>query len=129
MGHVMVMPALWGSWSAGDLTLAGSGGYGRALGASTSGGHAHGTGPIVDPMNVSELTWSAAGELAVARDLRLGGRLGGAIALGDSGVNRTIGAARAVWTIGRVDTSAEVQIGITGDPFRVRGLVETTLRF
>ena len=129
MGHVMVMPALWGSWATGQLTLAGSFGYGRAIGASYGGDHAHGTGPIVDPMNISELTWSASGDYAVARALRLGARLGGAIALDDTGVHRTIGAARAIWTAGRVDTTAEVQVGIAGDPFQVRCMIETALRF
>lgn len=129
MGHFMVMSSLWGSWTAGEVTLSTSGGVGAAIAESGESGHVHGSGPIVDPMNLSELTWSASGDLAVARDLRLGARLGGALAVDDSGVNRTIGAARAVWTAGRVDTSAEVQVGITGDPFSVRGVVETSLRF
>lgn len=129
MGHVMVMPALWGSWSTADVTLAASGGYGRAIGATQDGDHAHGTGPIVDPMNISELTWSGSGELAVAHAVRLGGRLGGAIALDESGVHRTIGTARAVWTAGRFETVAEVQFGIAGDPFRIRGVLETSMRF
>jgi len=129
MGHVMVMPALWGSWSAGEVTLAASAGYGHAIGASQDGEHPHGTGPIVDPMNMRELTWSATGEVSVARALRLGARLGGAIALEDSGVHRTVGVARAVWTVGRVDTSAELQLGIAGDPFIARGVIETALRF
>ena len=129
MGHVMVMPALWGSWSAGEVTLAASAGYGHAIGASQSGDHPHGTGPIVDPMNMRELTWSASGELAVARALRLGARLGGAIAFEETGVHRTVGAVRAVWNAGRVDTSAELQLGISGDPFIARGVIETTLRF
>jgi len=129
MGHVMVMPGLWGSWSAGDTTLAASAGYGHAIGASQSGDHPHGTGPIVDPMNMKELTWSVTGELAVARELRIGARLGGALSLEQTGVHRTIGAARAVWSAGRVDTSAEVQVGLSGDPFNVRGVVETALRF
>jgi hypothetical protein len=129
MGHVMVMSALWASWTRGELTFAASGGYGRAIGASQSGDHAHGTGPIVDPMNLSEITWSASGDYQVARALRLGARLGGAIALENTGVHRTIGAARAIWTAGRVDTTAEVQVGIAGDPFDVRGMIETALRF
>lgn len=129
MGHVMVMPARWASWSAGEVTLSTSGGYGRAIGVSDSGEHSHGTGPIVDPMNLSELTWSATGELAVARALRLGARISGGVALEEGGAHRTIGAVRAVWTAGRVATSAEVQIGIAGDPFQVRGVVETALRF
>jgi hypothetical protein len=129
MGHFMVMPALWGTWTTGAVTLAASGGYGHAIGADSDAEHAHGTGPIVDPMNLSELTWSASGDLAVARALRLGARIGGAITLDDGGVDRTIGAVRAVWTEGRVETAAEVQVGIAGDPFRVRGVVETALRF
>ena len=80
-------------------------------------------------MNLSELTWSAGGDLAVARALQLGARISGGIALEDGGVHRTIGAFRAVWIAGRVNTSAEVQVGIAGDPFRVRGVVETAVRF
>ncbi|MDB4962418.1 MAG: uncharacterized protein JWP01_2417, partial [Myxococcales bacterium] len=131
MGHVMLMPALWGSWSVGDVTVAASGGYGRALGASSGDGgeHVHGSGPIVDPMNFSELTWSASGELAVAKALRLGARVGGAFALGEGGTDRTIGAVRALWSAGRVATSAELQVGLVGEPFNVRGIVETALRF
>jgi hypothetical protein len=129
MGHVMVMPALWGSHALGDLTLAASCGYGRAIGANDGDEHEHGAGPIVDPMNFSELTWSASGDLRVAQALRLGVRVGGALAFSDSGTDRAIAAGRAMWTGGRLDTSAEIQVGLAGDPFNVRGIVETALRF
>jgi hypothetical protein len=129
MGHVMVMPGVWGSWSNEDVTLAVSGGYGRAIGASDSGGHVHGTGPIVDPMNISEVTWGASGEVGLAHALRVGARVAGAVALNASGTDRTIGAVRAVWKEGRVETVAELQLGLAGDPFNVRGIVETALRF
>ena len=127
MGHVMLMPALWGTWAFGDLAVHASAGYGRALGAS--GAHAHGGTPLVDPMNFSELTYSASGDLGLARELRIGARLGGGIPLDEAGVHRIIGAVRVMWTAGRVETTAEVQGGLAGDPFTLRGVVETTLRF
>lgn len=129
MGHVMLMPALWGTWAFGDLAAHASVGYGRALGASSDGGHTHGSAPLVDPMNFSELTYSASADVGLARELRIGARLGGGVPLDDAGVHRLIGALRVLWTAGRVVTTAEVQAGLAGDPFTLRGVVETAIRF
>lgn len=127
MGHVMVMPALWGTFGLGTVTLAGSFGYSRALGSEMD--HGHGPSPIVDPMNFSELTWSGGGDVAVARVVRVGAQFTGGIPVVDTGEHRLVGALRVLWTEGRVETSAEVQAGLVGDPFNVRGVVETALRF
>ncbi len=127
MGHVMLMPAAWGSLSTRGLTIGASVGYGRALGGDAEA-HQHGTGPLVDPMNFEELTYGGSVDLAVAKALRVGARLSGAIAL-DDGVDRLIGGVRAIWTEGRVTTGAELQVGLDGDPFNVRGVVETALAF
>jgi hypothetical protein len=45
------------------------------------------------------------------------------------GVERVIGALRVAWGEGRVDTAIEVQAGLAGDPFTVRGVLQTSLRF
>jgi hypothetical protein len=45
------------------------------------------------------------------------------------GHERVIGAGRLGWGSGRVDTAVEVQTGLVGDPFTIRGLVETALHF
>lgn len=128
MGHVMVMPAAWASYGIGDAVVAASFGYGRALGAG--GGHAdHGGGPLVDPMNFSELTWSATGDLRLARTLSAGVKLVGAVALDDAGKDRVTGGARVTWGTGRVQTTAELQGGFVGDPFEVRGVLASLVRF
>lgn len=126
MGHVMVMPGVWGSYMLGDVTIGGSVGYGRALGAND--GHDHGAGPIVDPMNNSEVTWSASADLELARQLRAGARASGAVPTAD-GTTRAAGGLRVAWMAGHVVTAATVQVGIAGDPFTLRGVVETSLRF
>lgn len=128
MGHVMVMPAAWGSIGVGKAVFAASFGYGRAIGADSD--HAgHGSGPIVDPMNFSEVTWSATGDLALAPTLSAGVKLLGAFATGDTGTDRMTGGARVTWVTGRVQTSAELQGGFVGDPFNVRGVIESIVRF
>ncbi len=127
MGHPMVMPAVYGRWSTPDGSVDASFGYGRALGGE--GDHqGHGSGPLVDPMNFQELTFTTSGELVLARQLRTGARLSGAVPVGD-GTTRVIGGVRVLWTEGRVATAFEIQAGLAGDPFTLRGVVETALRF
>jgi hypothetical protein len=126
MGHVMVMPAAWASYGFHDVTVGGSVGYGRAI---AGGGHAgHGTGSIVDPMSFSEVTFGASGDLRLAPALSAGIKLAGAIATGE-GTDRLIGGAHVVWVTGRVQTSAELQGGFVGDPFEVRGVLASAVRF
>lgn len=127
MGHPMLMPAAWGVWHHAGIALGGSFGYSRAL---TGEGHAHGMAPIVDPMNMSELTWSATADVPIAGGVRAGGRLTGGVPVGSMmGTDRLIGVLRVAWREGRVDTAGEVQFGLDGDPFNVRGVLETSLRF
>jgi hypothetical protein len=40
-----------------------------------------------------------------------------------------IGAGRVAWGTPRVSTAFELQLGIAGDPFTIRGVVDTALRF
>lgn len=126
MGHAMAMPSAWATWRAQPVAITASAGYGRALAALDA--HDHGPMPLVDPMNLQELTWSAGAEVDVGSSVRVGGRTSGAVPIG-TGVTRVIGAGRVAWGTSRVSTALELQLGIAGDPFTLRGVVETALRF
>jgi len=128
MGHTMAMPSAWATWRAQAVSVNASAGYGRALVSIGGGAHDHGPTPLVDPMNLQELTWDAGADVTVTQRLRVGGGARGAIPIGN-GTNRVIGAGRVGWGTSRVSTGFELQVGIDGDPFTVRGVVETALRF
>jgi len=128
MGHVMVMPALWGAWQGGRLGASASAGYARALTSLDGAHHDHGPTPLVDPMNLQELTWSVAADVEVGHHVRLGGRAQGGVPIGD-GRTRVISGGRVAWGMARVSTAFELQVGLAGDPFTVRGVLETALRF
>jgi len=128
MGHVMAMPSVWAAWSARPLLITASAGYGRAVTALGGGHHDHGPLPLVDPMNLQELTWSAGADLEVGHRVQLGGRALGGIPIG-TGLARVIGGGRVAWGTPRVSTAFELQLGIAGDPFTIRGVVETALHF
>ena len=127
MGHVMVMPAAFGSWASGRVTVAGTAGYSRALGGMSD--HDHGPWPLVEPMNMAELSWSAGGDYAIGKNVRAGARASGGVPLVDTGHNRIVGALRVGWRTGRVESGAELQAGLAGDPFTIRGVVSTALSF
>lgn len=126
MGHVMVMPALWGMAGTRYLRVGGSVGYGRAIGGDTH--HDHGSWPLVDPMNMQELTWSGHAYVPIGNSIQAGVKASGGIPLGD-GRYRTNGGVRAIWTAGHVETAFEIQAGISGDPFILRGLLESAVHF
>lgn len=128
MGHAMAMPALWGSWSLAHVTLSGSAGYSRAV-VGAMDHHDHGPWPLVEPMNMSEISWSAGGTFALSPSTHAGARLSGGVPVGAPGTDRIVGAVRFGWGTGRVDSAAEIQAGLAGDPFTVRGVLETALHF
>jgi len=128
MGHVMAMPSFYGVWSHARITVSVTAGYSRAL-AHMEAGHDHGVWPLIEPMNMSEISWGTACELALAAGMRVGVRASGGHPFDLPGHERVYGAARVGWGTRRVDTSAELQTGFVGDPFNVRGLVETALHF
>jgi hypothetical protein len=129
MGHVMLMPGGWIHWAPGRLALAASAGYARGLGGGNiHAEHGGGAWPLVDPMTPSELTLGASGMVSLASALRAGVRADAAIPTGGEDA-RLFGGVRAVWTHGRVETTAELQAGLAGAPFGVRGLVEAAVRF
>lgn len=126
MGHVMLMPAAFGLVALDRVALTATAGYGYAIGDRS--GHDHGMWPIVEPMNMQELTWSAAGEYSITGELHGGARVSGGVPIGD-GDNRIIGAARVAWLGKSFTTAAELQVGIAGDPFTLRGVLSTGLAF
>jgi hypothetical protein len=129
MGHVMLMPGAWLQWAPGRVAVAASGGYARGLGdESIHAEHGEGSWPLVDPMSFSEITFGASGMVALARSLRAGVRLTGAVPL-RGGTARLATGVRAVWTWGRVETTAELLGGAVGAPFGVHGLLEAAVRF
>jgi hypothetical protein len=128
MGHIMAMPSGWATWRGEAVTVATSAGYARALNAPDGAHHDHGSGPLVEPMSLEELTWSAGADLDVGHSVRLGASAQGAIPTGSS-ADRVFGAGRVTWGTPRIETKVELQVGIMGDPFTIRGVVETALRF
>lgn len=127
MDHLMVMPMAWGMWMLGHTTLSVSGGYSRAI--TDLGQHVHGAMPLVEPMNMSEITFGGGVDFAITHHLHTGARLSGALPVAVTGVDRLVGAVRVGWGTRRIETAAELQVGFAGDPFTVRGVVETALRF
>lgn len=127
MGHVMVMPAVYGMATRGMITGSASVGYSRALDGDM--GHDHGPWPLVDPMLMSEVSWSAGADVAWTPAMSAGVHVGGGIPAGAAGDNRVTAGARFAWHAGRVESAAEIQAGLAGDPFTVRGVVSTALSF
>lgn len=127
MGHVMLMPAIYGGWRMARMKLAVSVGYSRALGNGEHDGH--GPWPLVSPMLSSEVSWSAGGEVAVSKTISAGVRGAGGIPVATEGDARVMVAGRVGWRTGRVDSTVEVQAGVAGDPFTLRGVVSTALTF
>lgn len=129
MGHVMLMPEVWATWIPSRFAFAVAAGYGHAIGgASAHAEHGGGMWPLVEPMNASEITFSGTGMIALRRGLGIGARGYGAAAIGE-GDTRLAAGGRLVWAAGRVRTTAEIMAGMVGEPFGVRGMVETSIHF
>jgi hypothetical protein len=129
MGHTMVMPSAFGVWSHEHLTVTASAGYSRAI-AQMEPDHDHGVWPLVEPMNMSEISWGVGADYGLAHGMHVAARTGGGHPIGNIiGHERVVGALRVGWGTGRVDTGVEVQAGFVGDPYTIRGLLETALHF
>ena len=97
MGHVMMMPTVWANWSTPRIVLGAAAGYGRALGGDTH--HDHGAWPLVEPMNMQEVTWGVNADVPLGRVIRVGVRASGGVAIG-TGHDRVVGGVRAAWVEG-----------------------------
>jgi hypothetical protein len=126
MGHAMLMPGVFATWAVDRLRLSASVGYSRALG---EGHHDHGAWPLVSPMLVSEVSWTTSADVRVTDKVSAGVRASGGLPAGEGGSARAVVASRVAWRTGRAETGAEVGAGLVGDPFTVRGMVSTMLRF
>jgi hypothetical protein len=121
MGHVMTMPGLFGTTALGPFELLAS----LYLGLQLGGGHEHGHGalvPIVNPMNPFEL----------GAALRPSAALGNTFALYAVGLFAwpiVHGAERAAagpgvrLTLGELQLSSELQLGVTGGAFDAKGVL------
>jgi hypothetical protein len=131
MGHVMLMPSVWGTLALGRLGLSARFGYAGALaGSSEHHHHSGGMSPLVDPMNESELDAAAAGSLAVtpAVSVRLGFYGAVPVATAD-GASRAAGFAGFGVQNQRFGTSVEVHLPLAGDPFTAKLVLEVGAHF
>jgi hypothetical protein len=126
MGHLMLMPAVFASWSVARVRAAASLGYSRALGGGSHMGH--GARPLVSPMMPSEMSWSVGAEVLLGKRIAAGARGGGGIPVGEGDL-RAFAATRVAWHASSMETALELQAGLAGDPFTVRGVVSTALSF
>jgi hypothetical protein len=127
MGHFMAMPSMWGTWMVHPVTFSVSAGFGRAL--ADLGDHLHGMWPLVEPMNMSEVTWGGGAAVSAGYGVNVTARIAGGDPIAAPGVDHIVGALRVDWGNRRVSTGAELQAGVIGDPFKVRGVVDTAFRF
>lgn len=115
MGHFMLHPGLWLGMVHGPLRSEWALGYGGVLG---SGDHAHDSGPLVNPMNSSEM--SLAGTLAWTLERALELRAGAMAAVpvaAPEGEARAIVQAGLRLVLGRVDVTSMLARAVWGDPF------------
>ena len=128
MGHVMAMPSAWLSRNVWRLVVRASAGYNRAL--TSLDGHVHGLWPLVEPMNLQEVSWSVgAAAPAIWRNLDVSASVWGGVPIDvPMGVDRASAGVKASWTEPRVVTALELQVGVLGDPYVVRALVSTMVR-
>ena len=126
MGHPMLMPALWVARVDVRSSLAISAGWCRAVG--TSADHDHGAWPLVAPMSSSELMADVRGEVAIAGHVHATARVALALPLADD-PTRVVAAIGGRWRGPRTETGAELQAGLAGDPFTIRALITSAVRF
>lgn len=131
MGHLMALPNVWGGWREGVFSVTGRAGYGRALtGAGHEHHHAGGAGPLVDPMNSSEVQLAAAASVELERLLEIRTGIYGAAPVGiDDGAGRAAGFVGAGVAGPRLATEAQVHWPLAGDPFTTKLLLELRWRF
>lgn len=128
MGKPMVMPMMFASWHVGKIELNGTAGYSRMLGEPDDT-MVH-VMSLVEPMNMEEISWTAGGDYAITPSVRAGAKLAGGVPVGsEPGAVRVFGAGRVAWKRRGVDTGAELQAGLVGDPFDIRAVVTTGLTF
>jgi hypothetical protein len=134
MGHVMLMPGIWGDWRGAKAFVRGELGYARALAAASDhADHQYGpriARPLVSPMNRSEATGRLAAAYLLHPLLRLKSAVYGAIPIADErGVARAIVSAGADTTAGSFDAGLEGHLSVVGNPFTFKIVVTAGARF
>jgi hypothetical protein len=124
MGHVMLMPGAFLSWQHAGFALITQLAYGRAI---VTGAHMHmhmDPAPIVNPMNLSELSHAIGASAAISDNLRVTTRLLGALPWFDhAGAAREIIAPGLQLIAGVFDVALELQLPVVGKPFDSRTIV------
>jgi hypothetical protein len=128
MGHVMLMGGAMGAFAPRAGTLAVSLGYARGIGGAGDHAEHAPSGPLVAPMAFSELY----GDVALLANLATGLAAGirGSVAVPTTEApTRATGGMRVQWQAGRVVTTADLDAGLAGDPFGLRGTLATAVSF
>ncbi len=131
MGHAMLMAGIWTSVGWSHLALAAEVGYGRALAAldGHAGHHGPAAGPVVNPMNPSEVTAGLSGTLQRVGPLRWLAAATGAVPVLSAGRARAILGLGADATIARWTVGARAEATVAGAPSLLRLLLSTGYAF
>lgn len=132
MGHIMLMPGIWAAWQTHLAFISTQAAYGRAL-SSGGGAHHHGggAGPIVNPMNASEIEVSFAAGYNVHERVRVRGGAYGAVPIGaDSGTSRAVAFAGIdVLVTDWLELSLQQHLPIAGHPFLAKIVLQAAAYF
>ncbi|HEY6556117.1 MAG TPA: hypothetical protein VI072_02550 [Polyangiaceae bacterium] len=132
MGHVMLMPALWGVFEQSGAFVQLQVAYARALSEDDSehAHHAPRMRPIVRPMNASELVVSGSAGYAVHELVRVqGGVYTAAPVDTPDGEGRTVASLGVDFIPSAFDASVEAQAPLAGDPYTFKVVVGAGVRF
>jgi hypothetical protein len=133
MGHAMVMPSFWLGTELGAFSAKAHLGYGIAVGEGGASAHAHHgiVGPIVAPMNPSEVELSLALALRAFAFLELGagGFFATPVAMQGGEARGTAYGSLTLFPSGRVNVRLEGHGPWLGDPFLAKARLAVAVKF
>jgi hypothetical protein len=126
MGHTMLMPGAWFSWRREAWSISLDLAYGRVVAAE---GHVHRPGgPLVSPMNRSEIEHAVAVSYTFWRTLFAAVRLYGAVPVADArGSARQASALALGGVISRFELGVEQHLPLVGAPFVAKTLLRVAV--
>lgn len=129
MGHVMLMPGAFFQLSTSALHLLLQLGYGRMVGAGEHN-HASPTGPIVNPMNMSEIEHALTLSYQFHEPWFAAARLFGAVpvAAPEGAAREALGLVLGA-VLSRWQLNAELQLPLAGQPFVLRTQLAGSVSF
>jgi hypothetical protein len=137
MGHLMLMPGVFGRGRFGRFEFSAELAYGRALGSRETPTHQHhqgsdrpdGVSPLVDAMNRSELEplLAAAFDLGAPWATRAGAYGGFPVGI-DDGTARAIAFVSIEVSLGRFGTRLQGEMPFIGEPFTTKLVLELSTR-